>query len=133
MEKNVLDRFQQIIRWFLLFSVLTGIFFSNGEGIHLLPFPVSSESNEQSTYSFEAKSRKSYTLSARNQNNRSLLLKAKFQKDNNKDFSCGALSANEFSHVKIVRFSLKQNHKEEKLFYTSSFLIFPSDRAPPVI
>lgn len=128
----MLDRFQQIIRWFLLISVLSGIFFSSGEGVHLLPFPVSSDSSEKSSYPFGVKSYKSYTLSAHNQSSHSLLLKAKFQK-NNKDYACGALRANEFSPVKFVYPSLEQSHKEEGLFYTSSFLILPSDRAPPII
>jgi len=36
---------QNCARWILIFGVLAGLFFSGGEGVQLLPFPIAEVNN----------------------------------------------------------------------------------------
>ena len=131
MGRNIQKNFQYITRWLLLISVLTGIFFSNGEGVQLFPFPVSPDTAEKNSNSLEEEGNcKSYYLSAHKFTNLSLSLKSKSQK-NTKGYACGTIYANNSGETAFFSLLLKQNFKETTPFYTSGFLIQPSDRAPP--
>lgn len=132
MKRKSLNKFQYLTRWFLLFSVLIGIFFSSGEGVHLLPFPVTTESSKKGTYPFRAGSNKSYTLSVHNAGNHSFSLKSNTQKAA-KDLASGVLFVNEIDKAEFLVFPGIRNYQTNPIFYPSEFLISPSDRAPPVI
>lgn len=131
MRRNALKGFRYITRWILLIGVITGIFFSSGEGIQLLPFPISPDNSEKGSFFLQAERGKSYTLSIRNFAH-SLSIKSKIQK-NVKDLACSDLCANEFDVNRFFSFALKQNHLEIGFFYAYRFFNLSSSRAPPIV
>jgi hypothetical protein len=74
---------QNCPRWILIFGVLTGLFFSGGEGIQLFPFPVTEVNSSKISASVREESSKSYAFSVYSYRNYSTFLKAKFQKHAN--------------------------------------------------
>ena len=74
---------QNCARWILIFGLLAGLFFSGGEGIQLLPFPVSERGNSEIDVSVRDDNSKSYAFTVFSSRSFSTLLKAKFQKDTN--------------------------------------------------
>lgn len=130
-EKN-LNRIQYAARLLMLIGVLTGILFSSGEGVQLLPFPVSPEKSEKNSYPVQNGNYKSYSLSTYNSSAHSVLLKIKSKKDIKAPF-CGAIYRTECDHKESVQFVPAQGYKERAVFNTPGYLISPSDRAPPAI
>jgi hypothetical protein len=113
----------------LLFGVLTGIFFSNAEGVQLFPFPVLENTTEKKSFLLEGKY-KSYFLSAHHFSNLSISHKSKSAKSV-KDLACGAMAAGENRQTEILYFQSKRNFREAELFYAFRLLKSSSDRAPP--
>ena len=126
----MLKKFRYVLRWLLITIVITGIFFSNGEGIQLLPFPVSPDKNEKSSFLQDEES-KSYTISARKFSH-SRPIKTKIQK-NTKDFSCLGLCANQFDGEKFFISQFEQNHPKTVFIYSSRILHTYSTRGPPLV
>lgn len=132
MRRDVLTEIGRIIRTFLLFNVLIGIFFSNAEGIQLLPFPVSATAIETNSLA-QGQSYKSYNLSVHNFSLHSFQTKAKSQK-NVKEISDGKILANRRFSNDCVVFEQKQKCcQKADSTYDSNILTLPSNRAPPAL
>jgi len=124
---------QNHTRWILIFGLLIGLFFSGGEGIQLLPFPVAEGSNSKNTSSILEKNLKSYVLSVHNSSNHSPLLKSKFQKNANQ-YLPGGHSTFDWSSIRAKLFLQQENNREKpNLSHASVFLSSQSDRAPPTV
>lgn len=86
---------QKRARWVLIFGLLAGLFFSGGEGIRLMPFPVSEIDNSKIAETSNAgigvsaleENSKSYAFSVFSSRSFSAFLKAKFQKNTNQYLS----------------------------------------------
>lgn len=122
---------QNCTRWIFIFGVLAGLFFSGGEGIRLLPFPIAEAGNSKNTASILEKNLKSYAFSVHNFGNYSSLIKSKSQKHINQYLPGGHLIF-DWSNVRAI-FHLQPARRREKanLSHASVFLSSPSDRAPP--
>jgi hypothetical protein len=131
MRRNVSGKLQNFSRWFLLISVLTGIFFSGGEGIQLFPFSAATEKHED-CFSFQKGKHRSYSPSVYNSAAHAGFLKSKSQKFF-RDFICGGASACDDLHSQFVFSPPKKNFLQKTLFRVPGFRISPSDRAPPFI
>lgn len=116
-----------------MFGVLTGLFFSGGEGIQLLPFPSAEDNNSKNTRSILEKNLKSYAFSIHNSGNPSPLLKSKFQKHTNQYLPAGHLIF-DWSDVH-ANLGLQSGlyGQEANLLHSAIFLILQSDRAPPAM
>ena len=124
---------QNCARWIFIFGVLVGLFFSSGEGVQLLPFPITESNNSKNTSSTLEKNLKSYALSVHNSGNHSPSLKSKFQKQDNQYPVRGHLTFDWSGiHAKLFLQSAR-NHEEANLSLASVFLSSQSDRAPPAI
>ena len=120
-------------RWILMFGVLAGLLFSGGEGIHLLPFPITEDNNSKNTAPILEKNLKSYAFSVHNSGNSFPLLKSKFQKDTNQYLPDGHSifdSSNVRAELSLqsARYREKANCSRFSVFFNS-----PSDRAPPTV
>lgn len=130
--RNVATNFQYLTRWFLLIGVMTGIFFSSGEGVQLFPFPVISDTTETNTIALRDESYKPYSLSLHNSAGFSVVLKAKVQK--NLKHPAGADSfGNEFCPTISTHPPFRQISREITFPHSSILLTSASDRAPPII
>lgn len=127
MQKGV----SYITRWFLLIGVLSGIFFSSGEGVQLMPFPASQSKNEKKSSFLEDEREKYYAFSVHNFTN-SLSIKSKVQK-NIKDFDESKPDANEFRIEKLSVSQSERKYSRDACFYAVRFLNSPSNRAPPAL
>lgn len=120
-------------RWILILGVLAGLCFSSGEGVQLLPFPITESNNSENTSSNLEKNLKSYALSVHNSGNHSPSLKFKFQKQDNKYPVRGHLTF-DWSSVRANLFLERaRNRKEAYLSHAAVFLASKSDRAPPTV
>jgi len=124
---------QNSARWIFIFGVMTGLFFSGGEGIQLFPFPVAEDSSSKISASVPDKNPKSYAFSVFSSRNYSNLLKSKFQKDANQYLSSEGLifGGSEIS-ANFCRQSV-QNRQEANLLRLALVLSSQSDRAPPMV
>lgn len=125
------DKFLYVARCILLISVLSGICFSSGEGVQLLPFPVREEGSEKSARLLPFKNFKSYNISARSSGAHSLAHKIKSQKNIKKDLACGQLPAGAFKQPESLPARSERIRQKSGAPLGSGFLISPSDRAPP--
>jgi hypothetical protein len=133
MGRKALDRFRYVTRWVFLLAVLSGIFFSNGEGVRLLPFPDSSPDGEKIPVFFQTQPAKSYIFSVHKFGSFSLSHKNKVQKNFKTDFiCCSLLSDADISDEAFLDFSAEKIRDKRKVFYDSAFLISTQNRAPPV-
>ncbi len=124
---------QNCVRWILILGVLTGLFFSGGEGIQLLPFPIAEDCNSKNTASILEKNLKSYALSVHNSGNHFTLFKSKFQKHANQYPAAGHLTFVWSSvHTKLFLQSAG-NREEVNLSHAAGFLTSQSGRAPPAV
>ncbi len=114
-----------------MFGVLTGLFFSGGEGIRLLPFPIAEGNNSKNTASILEKNLKSYALSVHNSSNYSPLLKSKSQKHTNQYLPGGHLTFDWANIRGNLCLPPPVNREEANLSHASVFLSSQSDRAPP--
>lgn len=121
-------------RWLLIYGVLAGLFFSSGEGIQLLPFPVSAKSKaSKPSASSRDEPSKSYAFSVFSSRSSFTLLKSKVQKDTNQYLSgeyftlvrsqgratlCAFGAENPRSKNRLYRFPVKNSRPK---------------RAPPVV
>jgi len=120
-------------RRFLIIGAMLGLFFSSGEGIHLLPFTAASTGDKENTVHFESGKSKSYSYSVHNSIAHLVQVKSKAQK-NLKDFdSAGKFSGGEFQLPKFFGAIIGHSYHQPVFFNPSIFTASPSDRAPPVI
>jgi hypothetical protein len=124
---------QNCTRWIFIFSVLAGLFFSGGEGIQLLPFPIAEDNNSKNTSSTLETNLKSYAFSVHNSANHSTLLKSKFQKHANQ-YLAGGYFLPDWSNVH-ANFCLQSAHNREETDFSHISLVLSSqsDRAPPTV
>jgi hypothetical protein len=124
---------QNWTRKIFIFGVLTGLFFSGGEGIHLFPFPIAEGNNSKNTSSILENDLKSYAFSVHNSGSQIPLLKSKFQKQINQYLSGGHLIF-DWSNLR-ANMCLQQAHNRWEADFSHA-LVFQnsqSDRAPPII
>ncbi len=124
---------QNRVRWIFIFGVLAGLFFSGGEGIRLLPFPIAEGNNSKNTAFHSRKNLKSYAFSVHNSGNHSSLIKSTSQKDTNQYLLGGHLTF-DWSNIR-GNFCLQpaRNREKANLSHASVFLSSQSDRAPPKV
>jgi hypothetical protein len=130
--RNVRNNFQNMTRWFLLIGVLTGIFFSGGEGIQLLPFPSRSETTGNFSGAPPGEFYRPYSLSLHNSAGFSMVLKAKTPKSP-KDLIGVDVFRKESTPAGLYYSSSTRKSSAATFFHTSIFLTSTSDRAPPTI
>jgi hypothetical protein len=121
-------------RWLLFYGVLFGLLFSSGEGIQLMPFPVSAESKVSNlNASSRSKNSKSYAFSVFSSRSSFTLLKTKFQKDPNQ-YPSGEAFTPDFSESR-EKFRLSAGEDFQAAIFTRSFVVKnpKSKRAPPII
>lgn len=121
---------RSITRWLLIAGVLTGLFFSSGEGIQLLPFPSVTAAIEKNNSRFHSGNSKSYSFSLHNSAAHKAIVKSKAQK-NHKNFDCPEMFGHEFQTAELFYPAVGQTEFSATLFKTSGLTAFPSDRAPP--
>jgi len=124
---------QNYVRLILLFGLLAGLFFSGGEGVQLLPFPVAKADSSKNTAALLEKNLKSYAFSVHNSGNHLPTLQSKFQKNANQCLPIGRLIVG-WSNFQ-ANFCLTSAHNREEANFSRP-AVFPSsqsDRAPPVI
>jgi hypothetical protein len=126
-------RWQNSMRWIFIFCVLTGLFFSGGEGVQLFPFPVMEGDNSKTTSSFQERNSKSYAFSIYNSANHTSLFKSKFQKHACQYLSGAHLIFNWSNSNANFYFQSVYNRKESDPWHTSVLLGSITDRGPPVI
>lgn len=133
-KKNSLNKFEFVTRWVLLLGVMTGLCFSSGEGIQLLPFSAASGAGAENAAQIESGKAKFYSYSARNSAAQSVAVKSKEQPAA-KFFDGAGISrfGVEFRAPKAFGTRRSQNYHQPKLFNRSPVTAKPSDRAPPVV
>ncbi|HEY0457886.1 MAG TPA: hypothetical protein VGC97_01970 [Pyrinomonadaceae bacterium] len=125
---------QNCARWLFIFGVLAGLFFSSGEGIQLLPFPVAEGANLKVNASVPEVNSKSYAFSVFSSRNYSALLKAKFQKDISQYLSGESLTFERSDARAKRRLPAAQIWRQSNLLPRGSLVPNSrSKRAPPVI
>jgi hypothetical protein len=131
---NSLNKLQFVTRWVLLLGVMTGLCFSSGEGIQLLPFSAASGAGAQNVSQIEIGKSKFYSYSVRHSAAQSVAVKSKEQKDS-AFFDAAGMSrfSAEFQPPKAFSARSSQNYHQPVLFNRSPVTAAPSDRAPPVI
>lgn len=112
-----------------MIGVLTGIFFSGGEGLRLLPFGPSSQDQTLERQRIGPDDFRSYSASVRTQGSHSIPLKVRAQKD--LTYFTGAVSVAFQRRAATSTLVSRRQFREIELSYSSNFLISPSGRAPP--
>lgn len=130
--RDVLNKVNYVTRWFLLIGVMTGICFSSGEGIQLLPFPASPEQTEKNTIPQQDEKFKAYTLSVLSSAIHTSAVKSKVQKDL-KQPACADIIG---CRIEFINHHFQPSARVDfavRFFPTSIFPATPSSRAPPAI
>ena len=124
---------QNSARWIFIFGLFAGLFFSSGEGIQLMPFPVSEHGGAARNVSISEENSKSYAFSVFNSRAFSALLKAKFQKVSNPYLS-GERFSTEYSE-RNANFcpDATQKYRRSSFLHASPAADSRSNRAPPAI
>jgi hypothetical protein len=120
----------KIGRMILLISVMTGIFFSCGEGIQLLPFPVLTVNTEKYSNSVYQEKISPYSFSVHNVGGNFTFLKNKLSKI--KDLFCHSFIKDFWQPTKNRFSSLAVFSVFQTFLKTTKFLPDVSDRAPPL-
>jgi hypothetical protein len=124
---------QNCARWFFLFGVLAGLFFSGGEGIQLLPFPAVEGRRSEITFSEREENSRSYAFSVFSSRNYSALLKSKFQKYTGQYLTGACLTFDRSETCADVRLRSAERREAADLRHPSTARSSRSDRAPPAI
>lgn len=130
--KDVLKNLKSFSRWFFVIGVMTGLFFSGGEGIQLFPFSVASTEVESSADQLQTGESKSYAFSVYNSNSHSGIAKTKNQK-NTKYFDLADVVKNRWHTIEFLYSPTKQNYQRTAFSTSAEIFISPSDRAPPAV
>ncbi len=132
MKRIGAEKLKSMARWFLLISVLAGSFLSSGEGIQLLPFPVTERTGEGAPSDFHGGPKRTYAFSVHNLSN-SLLLKSSFHNKVKKEATVhNAVSAGRYEIIDFV-YPAPHTHRKQISLGTQPVLSIPSDRAPPAL
>ena len=124
---------QKCIRLIFIFGVLAGLFFSGGEGVHLLPFPNAEDTNSRNSAAILEKNPKLYALAMQNSGICTLLLKSNSQRQFYRPTAGGYLVFDSL-HARADN-CLAPAHNREKAYFLSLLLVSGSlsDRAPPAV
>ncbi len=126
-------RLKQSVYPAILVGLLIGLLFSNSEGVHLLPFPVSDNGGgSKNSQAFSGKNSSLYNPATLHSLNNFLKLNTKNQK------TIKLLSVEKFE---IFRLDVIKNFNQgldktggtSQKSYTSVHLLSLSDRAPPIV
>ena len=133
MNKFLPKNYFCILRQFIFVGVLIGIFFSNGEGISLLPFP-KSENIPTSAEQFSSQKKVFETFSIHNSSNAPTKAAFKYRKVLQNPFINFTFSWLFKRQEVLISLLQSENHFVSKPdFSTTCVLNFPSGRAPPFI
>lgn len=133
MRRKFLIYFQPGIHWFLLISVLTGIFFSSGEGLQLFPFSVAVENTNQDPNYNQKFCNKSYTESTHNFTNQSFSTNTNLQKNIKNEIVLGSSATNCLLLNRFLATFAKATQIRTQFFYSSNYYVSTPSRAPPKI
>jgi hypothetical protein len=120
-------------RWIFIFGVLAGLFFSGGEGIQLLPFPVIEANNSKNTSFILESNSKSYAFTVFSSGNYSTLFKSKFQKHANQHLSGANPTFSRLDAGANFCRQAAQIRQEANLLHLAAVADSQSNRAPPAI
>jgi len=130
-KKNLFESRLRFVRWIVLLGVLTGLFFSGGEGIRLIPFPNSTGNITENSSRVLTSDSGSFNFSTHHSGGYSLKAKSEIQK-NLKRISAGFKSTFiDLSIAENFRFEPQKNHRTVFFSYDSFLLSSISGRAPP--
>lgn len=130
--KDALKILKSFTRLILIVGVMTGLFFSGGEGIRFLPFPPTVAQTEKDAFQVHSGKSKSYAFSVYNSNLHNGKVKSKNQK-NIKIFDLADVVKNRRQTIDFLYLSAKPNYYRAAFSISTDIFISPSDRAPPVI
>ncbi|MCD9185201.1 MAG: hypothetical protein LUM44_02120 [Pyrinomonadaceae bacterium] len=130
--KDVSKNVKSFTRWVFVIGVMTGLFFSGGEGIQLFPFSANFTEVERNADLLQTGKSKSYAFSVYNSNAHSGITKSKNQK-NTKYFDCADVAENRWQTIKFNYSPVQQNYHRAAFSTSSDIFISPSDRAPPAV
>lgn len=130
--KDVLKNLKSFTRWFLIVSVMTGLFFSGGEGIQFLPFPETAAQTEKDASQVHSGKSKSYAFSVFNSHIKSGTVKSKNQK-NIKFFDLADVVKNWRQTTEFPALSVNPNYYQAVFSLSTDIFVSPSDRAPPIV
>jgi len=131
--RTVSKNLRLMTRWFLMIGVLTGLCFSSGEGIQLLPFQANVENGTETSLKAENDKTKSYSYSVLNSAT-SGAPHSKQQKSFKFFERGGGISI--VDGVKPIAFfySARLVYSHRLIRFNSSFVAAePSDRGPPLV
>lgn len=129
---NKLNKLRLIGRWFLITGIMTGLFFSSGEGIQLLPFPSTPLNVEKNASAQPDGTSKSYSFSVHNSGANPAKVSSKVHK-NLKFLDFADVSGKILQTTEFRRLTVGHNNSEPLFFNTPGLIASPSDRAPPAI
>ena len=119
------------VRSIFIFGVLTGLFFSGGEGVQLLPFPVAEIDNIENARSILDKNTRSYAFSILHLGSQSPLVKSKFQKQANLFALAGHFIFGWLDRNANIRLLIAHRREKANLSPISHASVSQADRAPP--
>jgi hypothetical protein len=132
-KRNLFESRLKFVRWVVLLSVLTGLFFSGGEGIRLLPFPKSSETEAKSSSRVLTANSDSFNFSIHHSGGYSLKIKSQIQKNLKRILAASNVSSADLNITEVFRFTPQKDHQIVFFSYDSFLLSSISGRAPPRI
>lgn len=132
-KRNLFESRLKFVRWIVLLGVLTGLFFSGGEGIRLLPFPKTSEAKAEISSRILTANSGSFNFSTHHSGGYSLKIKSPVQKNLKRVLSGFKSDSVGFSIAENFRFTPPKNHQIVFFSYESFLLSSISGRAPPQI
>ncbi|HQU86732.1 MAG TPA: hypothetical protein PKY59_26605 [Pyrinomonadaceae bacterium] len=130
--KDVLKNLKSFTRLILIVGVMTGLFFSGGEGIQFLPFPETASQTEKDASQIHSGKSKSYAFSVNNSNIHSGTVKSKSQK-NLKFFDLADVVKNRRQTTEFLSLAVNPNYYRAAISVSTDIFVSPSDRAPPIV
>lgn len=132
-KRNLFENRLRFVRWVVLLGILTGLFFSGGEGIRLLPFPNSSEIEAKNSSRILTSNSGSFNFSTHHSGNYSHNTKSQIQKNLKRVLSGFKPNSDGLVAAENFQFTLQKNHRIVFFSYESFLLSSISGRAPPRI
>ena len=133
MKKNLFESRLRFVRWVVLLGILTGLFFSGGEGIRLFPFPNSAKNEARDSSRILASNSSAFNFSTHHSGGYSLNVKSEIQKNLKRILDGFKSNSVDLSITENFRFEPQKNHQIVFFSYDSFLLSSISGRAPPRI
>lgn len=132
-KRDLFESRLRLVRWVVLLGILMGLFFSGGEGIRLLPFPNSSETEAKNSSRILTSNSSSFNFSTHHSGNYSLNIKSQIQKNLKRVLSGFKPGSVGLIVTESFQFTPQKNHQIVFFSYESFLLSSISGRAPPRI